>query len=174
MTTSKITSLQGNGTWEGKFGLMYKYDLTLENGDSGEYSSKKYTSVESLPFTIGTEIEYEFAGGDFPKIKSPIVAGTKRFEPKSSNGFNNDPERQKMIVRQSSLQRATELLIHNNQDGIVKPSDVIKYADFYAKWVMESNEKPTEQPKPAPVKAPAKAPSYEKDATYSSDNDLPF
>ena len=37
---SKVTNVQASGTWEGKFGLMYKFEVEFENGDAGEYSSK--------------------------------------------------------------------------------------------------------------------------------------
>ena len=37
---SVVKNVQSNGTWEGKFGLMYKFEVEMENGDVGEYSSK--------------------------------------------------------------------------------------------------------------------------------------
>ena len=40
MKNSKVTSVQSNGTWEGKYGMMYKFEIGFENGDVGEYSSK--------------------------------------------------------------------------------------------------------------------------------------
>ena len=30
---SKVKSIQANGTWEGKFGLMYKNEVLFENGE---------------------------------------------------------------------------------------------------------------------------------------------
>ena len=37
---SKIKSIQPNGTWEGRNGLMYKFEVELESGDAGEVSAK--------------------------------------------------------------------------------------------------------------------------------------
>ena len=34
-----VKSVQANGTWEGKYGLMYLYEVTI-NEDSGQYMSK--------------------------------------------------------------------------------------------------------------------------------------
>ena len=63
---SKVTRVTGNGTWEGKYGLMYKFEIEMENGDIGEYSAKM---EKQLKFIEGEEVEYEFIGGDWPKIK---------------------------------------------------------------------------------------------------------
>ena len=56
---SKVVSVQANGTWEGKYGVMYKYEVAFENGDAGEYSSK---SAEQNKFvegqlTVATKLE---------------------------------------------------------------------------------------------------------------------
>ena len=32
---STVKSVQANGTWEGKFGMMYKFEVEFENEDSG-------------------------------------------------------------------------------------------------------------------------------------------
>jgi len=80
--TSKVKSVQANGTWEGKFGLMYKFEVSFENGDTGEYSSK---SQDQTKFVEGQEAEYEYTDGKFPKVK-PFYA-----QPSSNGsfGFNN-------------------------------------------------------------------------------------
>ena len=72
MKKSKVISVQANGTWEGKYGIMYKYEVSFENGDSGEYSSK---SENQTKFIEGQETEYEFIDGKFPKIK-PVLKKT--------------------------------------------------------------------------------------------------
>ena len=166
---SKIVSLQGAGTWESqKFGTMYQFDISLENGQSGDYSSSKYTSVEALPFSVGEEIEYEYdtSNAQYPKIKKPLKAGSKRWSQNGQFSGGNDEEREIRICRQSSLTRAVEVLTHNNQGGIVKPSDVIKYADYFTNYVMTGNpEKSPKEPKAQPVEPP-------KQEAYS--DDLPF
>lgn len=150
LKTSKITSIQGAGVWEADFGTMYKYDIALENGDSGEYMSKKYTTIESLPFTQGSEIEYEYHNTKpndekFPKIKRPLISGQKRFNPNGqtsmfANSKYNKDSIQIMICRQSSLERATELLTHNLKGKTIKQDMVIEVAKNYVEFIMEGLE----------------------------------
>ena len=30
---SKVTNVQSNGTWEGSYGTMYKFEVTFDDGD---------------------------------------------------------------------------------------------------------------------------------------------
>ena len=92
---SKVKSVQANGTWKGKFGLMYKFEIEMDNGDLGEYSSKV---KEQDKFVKGKETEYEFIDGNFPKIK-PV------YQKPSDNS-----DRQESIIRQSTLKCAVEYL----------------------------------------------------------------
>jgi hypothetical protein len=32
--TSKVTNVAGIGTWNGNYGVMYKFEVSFENGDS--------------------------------------------------------------------------------------------------------------------------------------------
>ena len=181
---SKIQNLQQNGTWEGNFGLMYKYDMLLENGHSGEYSSKKYTSQEQLPFKVGDVIEYEYKDGQYPKIVKPMLEGANRdFNSSGSYKENNsNPDVQKMIVRQSSLQRSIEVLMHNNQDAIIKPSDAIKYAEFFSDWVMKDYNPETpkvetpkvETPKQKPMEVPTPQIEMNQKRVQHSTNEVDY
>ena len=67
---AQVNLVESKGTYESKYGLMYKYEIHI--GDHvGEYSCKKYATKEDegFPFIIGSEVEYEFTDGQFPKIK---------------------------------------------------------------------------------------------------------
>ena len=79
--TSKVARVTGNGTWEGKFGLMYKFEIEMENGDIGENLSK----TSECRFKEGQQTDYEFIDGQFPKIK-PI----NTFQPKANNSDVQD------------------------------------------------------------------------------------
>lgn len=186
LKTSKIVNIQGNGTFETQHGMFFNYDMQMENGDSGEYASKNYTSVDALPFKVGTEIDYEWHPHDkFPKIKRPTIAGTKRFDPnqsfKSSSSRNNDPDVQIMIVRQSSLERSVDILSHNNVGKRVKLSDVLLLASELTQFVVEGtkfdpSKKVESNPPPAPIPTP-QPDSQLRDAIKESigdDDDLPF
>ena len=126
---SKVTSAQPNGTWEGKFGLMYKSEISFENGDAGEYSSK---TREQDKFVVGQETEYEFIGGNFPKVK-PVYQKPQSF---GGGGFKKDDNVQKMIVKQSSLKSAVDFC---NEGCSVE--DVIKVAQKFTDWVMQEAPK---------------------------------
>lgn len=130
MNQSRILSITGNGTYNGNYGMMYKYEMNLENGNCGEYMSKSYTSIENLPFKVGDVIEYEFQDGDFPKIKKP-----RKYDP-NFKGFQgkNNPKTALEIARQSSLQRSLEYLTHNKTN--FEPKEVITLADYFADFVI--------------------------------------
>ena len=85
MKTDKVKSVQANGTWDSKYGLMYKYEVSMENGDTGEYSSTKYSSVteDGFPFPEGKEVSYDFQDGQYPKIKT--VSDFKPFKKSGNN-----------------------------------------------------------------------------------------
>ena len=78
---SIVTNVQSNGTWEGKFGLMYKFEVSFENGDTGEYLSK---SENQDKFVVGKETDYQFTDGKYPRVK-PI----SNFQPKTSYSNSN-------------------------------------------------------------------------------------
>tara|TARA_R100000231_G_C5325991_1_gene164850 strand:+ start:323 stop:721 length:399 start_codon:yes stop_codon:yes gene_type:complete len=63
---SIVKNVIPNGTWEGNYGLMYKFEVEFENGDVGEYLSK---SENQDKFIVGRETEYQFKGGQFPRVK---------------------------------------------------------------------------------------------------------
>ena len=187
--TSKITSIQGAGVWEADFGTMFKYDIALENGDSGEYMSKNYTTIEALPFKTGTEIDYEYHNTKpndekFPKIKRPSLAGEKRFNPNGQTKIFGDSKFNKdaiqiMIARQSSLDRATELLIHNLKGKPIKQDMIIKVAQNYVSFVMDGLE--TKPPATPEIKEVHKSEHLEEAQEQmqnrietNEEDDLPF
>tara|TARA_R100001244_G_scaffold1556_1_gene2592 strand:+ start:1508 stop:1966 length:459 start_codon:yes stop_codon:yes gene_type:complete len=120
--TSKVTSLQGSGTWEGSYGLMYKFEVGFENGDVGEYSSK---AKDQTKFVIGTEAEYTYTGGQHPKVKPVYNASAV------GGGYTPNPERDLKIVKQSCLKVSIELC--NNDKITLK--QVLLTADKFVEWV---------------------------------------
>jgi hypothetical protein len=63
---SVVKNVTPNGTWEGNYGLMYKFEVEFANGDIGEYLSK---SEKQDKFIVGQETEYQFKGGQYPRVK---------------------------------------------------------------------------------------------------------
>ena len=132
---SKVKSVQANGTWEGKFGVMYKFEIEFENEDAGEYSSK---TQDQNKFVEGQEMEYEFIDGHFPKVK-PVYQKPDFVSNGVSGSYKKDDNVQKMIVKQSSLKSAVDYC----SGGNCSTSDVLKVAQEFVDWVME-NKKPSE------------------------------
>jgi len=68
---SKVVSIQGNGTYTSqKYGLFYKYDVVMENGDAGEVSSNKSTTAAELKFKVGDIVDYQYdTSTQYKKIK---------------------------------------------------------------------------------------------------------
>ena len=132
---STVKSVQANGTWEGKFGMMYKFEVEFENEDSGEYSSK---TQDQTKFVEGQEMEYEYIDGHFPKVK-PVYQKPDFASNGFSGGYKKDDNVQKMIVKQSSLKSAVDYC----SGGNCSTSDVLKVAQEFVDWVME-DKKPNE------------------------------
>lgn len=50
----KISAIQQNGTWTGQYGVMYKMEVTFDDGRTGEVSAKKPDA-----WKVGDEVEIE-------------------------------------------------------------------------------------------------------------------
>ena len=85
---ANVQSVEAKGSYDGKYGLMYKYEVHIGE-HVGEYSSKKYATkeAEGFPFIIGSEAEYEYEAHEkYPKIKTVSNwSGGSGYAKKSSN-----------------------------------------------------------------------------------------
>jgi hypothetical protein len=143
---STVKSVQANGTWEGQYGIMYKFEVEFENEDAGEYSSK---TQDQTKFVEGEEMEYEFINGKFPKVK-PVYKKPDFVSDSSNNKPTKEywEEREKKnkeyyagrhdnkqlnICRQSSLKTAVDYC----SGGNCSTSDILKVAQEFVDWVME-------------------------------------
>jgi len=126
---SKVSSVQSNGTWDGNYGTMYKFEIVFQNGDVGEYSSK---NKEQNKFEVGAETEYEYTGGKFPKVK-PVYA-KPQFVGGGAKSFGKPDDVQIKIVRQSMLKASVDFHAINPE---LKPSevDVLKTAERFVTFV---------------------------------------
>jgi len=103
MATSKITHVQGAGTWND----MFKFEVTMENGDTGTVFSKS----QQPPFAVGDSKNYEITpSGRGHKIK--WVQEQRAFTPSSTgNNYqaNNSKEKEESIARAVALKAAVDL-----------------------------------------------------------------
>jgi len=130
---SKVMSVTPNGTWEGNYGVMFKFEIVFQNGDVGEYSSK---SKDQNKFDVGSETEYEYHGGKFPKIK-PHYSQNQSSSPARSFGKSDDV--QIKIVRQSMIKASVDFWSMNPE---LKPSveDVLRTATKFIDFVNQENK----------------------------------
>jgi hypothetical protein len=130
---SKITNITGNGTFDSKHGLLYKFEYTFEDGVTIAANHKTNAS----PFTIGQEIEYEVKGtndyGAWGSVKKPDENFNNAASASANqNSQTSNDDRQKLIVAQSSLKAAVEF--HNSTPA--DEAQVIATADTFFNWVM--------------------------------------
>tara|TARA_Y100001973_G_C5175594_1_gene321709 strand:- start:620 stop:1051 length:432 start_codon:yes stop_codon:yes gene_type:complete len=124
LKTSKVKNVQANGTWESKAtgDTYYKFDIEMEDGNTGEYSSK---SQDQNKFVVGEEVQYEYHGGKFPKIKPYYNKGN------FTGGFKGNDDRQVSIIRQSSLKASIEYL----RGAEASLEEVFETAEKMIAWV---------------------------------------
>ena len=130
---SVVKQAQANGTWEGKYGVMYKHEIAFENGDSGEYSSKDQNQTK---FVVGQETEYEYIDGKYPKVKPE-----NNFQQGNFSAAPKSDKVQEYIVKQSSLKCAVDYVIANGGDT----KTILDTAEIFTNWVLKG-EKPTQAP----------------------------
>jgi hypothetical protein len=118
---SKVTNVQGNGTWETTDGTtFYKFEISMENGDSGEYYAK---TQDQTKFKVGEVTTYTYKGGKFPKIKPAWTQNN------TGGGSNYSSNREDLIIRQTCIKAGAE--ISNNPEGAVIAAEV-----FY-RWIIQ-------------------------------------
>jgi len=129
----KIESVQANGTWQTGDGskTFYKFEVSFTDGTVGEYSS---IHKEQNKFEVGTETDYEYYGGKFPKIKPVYAKPSTPFNGGGSASFGKSEDVQTAIIRQSMLKASVDFWAI---DPKLKPSidDVLKTAERFVLFV---------------------------------------
>ena len=129
---AKIELVTPNGTWQTSDGskTFFKFEVSFDNGDVGEYSS---IHKEQNKFELGTTVDYEYYGGKFPKIK-PVYAKPPTPFSGGVTSFGKSEEVQTKIVRQSMLKASVDFWAIEPK---LKPSidDVLKTAERFVQFV---------------------------------------
>jgi len=112
---SKVIRVTGNGTWEGQYGLMYKFEIEMENGDIGEYMTKSQAQTK---FIEGQQTDYEFTDGQFPKIK-PVNNFQPRANYSSSSSDVQDNIRFAQSLNIANLQYCHGVISKDQFDDVV-------------------------------------------------------
>lgn len=130
---SVVTKVQPTGTWDTKrepIKTFFKFDIEMENGDTGEYSS---VNKEQDKFVEGQEVEYEYLPhSDFPKIKPYYQRDTTN---STGGGYNvnvsnQEPER---IARSVALKVASEQAIHRN----LAMKEMLELSESFSIFILE-------------------------------------
>lgn len=127
---SVVKNVQSTGTWSTKrepIKTYYKFEVTMENGDSGEYSS---ISQDQEKFQIGNEVEYIYIGGEYPKIK-PHYANSNGQSYNYSNENQIEAER---IARSVAIKLACSFC---PTVGITHMIDIVAYSDSFTAYILE-------------------------------------
>ena len=134
---SKVTQVAGNGTWDSANGTLYKFEVSFENGDSGQYLSK---SQDQTKFKVGEVASYEITSKEVKGKLYYTIKPVSTFVPNGGGGskpsYQKDPETEKRITRMSVLKCATDLVVN----GEVKIYDLTKVASFMEQYVMSGQD----------------------------------
>lgn len=131
---SKIKVVHEVKPWSGPNGTVFYHNLEMENGDKMNIGKVK-------EMVVGEELEYEFTGDagaqEFTKAKTP-KNDSYSASPERSVVPVDDDVRQRLIVRQSSLNRAVEYYssIGSKMEEI-SPQEVMTLADEFTNWVFK-------------------------------------
>ena len=121
MKTSKITNVQGNGSWQGDYGLMYSFEYTLENGEVGLANHK---TVEAK-YKEGDSVNYEVSKDKQGNNKFSFLTVDKPF-----NNYSNKKPSQGSFA----LSYAKDLFIADK----ISYDQLIPTANKFNNWLKEN------------------------------------
>lgn len=135
--TGIVKSVRTQGTYESKYGLMYKYEIVFDNGDSGEYSSKKASELEdSFPFKVSQNAKYEYnENNGYWKVK-PVMQNPQQGGGKFQHKDNSDD-----IIYSVALKEAREIIVMDGWSGNDEMQDKINYISDIAYQLAMASKK---------------------------------
>lgn len=142
---SKIKQIVPLNPWDSKYGKMYSFRVTFEDGVTIEANSK----TETPPYGVGDEMNYEITNDD-PKfgvkgrINKPDMGQGSTFS-RPSGGSDRDA----IIMKQTALKCASEF----NAQRSVAVQVVIDDAQAMYDWLLGKGESPSAE-EPQQDKAP--------------------
>lgn len=166
MQKAVVTAAQPTGQWEGQYGILYTFSVTLSDGVTGEVNSKN----PQLRFGIGEEVEYEIPRPGKLKLNKPNPMGNS-FSNNSGGASTSYSSNKKDYTKQNGLQAACTFL---NGSKATK-EQVVALADYFATWLKGSAAPQVQQAshaesRPAPVAPPAPAPAPAAAPTFPGDD----
>jgi len=142
---AKVTNVVADGTWNSQYGLLYQWQVTLDNGKSGRVNTK-----DQKPwFGIDTEVEVKDFKQGTDQNGNPWTS-MKLGKPEASGGQQNysgggsqkgSSNTSKSIVYQHAQKVALEFHIaegFENQDPAQKIQEVANTAEILAERIIKS------------------------------------
>lgn len=173
-----IESVQGAGTWESSYGLMYAYEITLKDGRTGQVNSKApdyWKPGDDVEIRSEQHTQY----GTRWKLGRPQMAHNdslraKQAKPSTLPGSNSYDERDKRITNSWAI---TTAIAWNELQGskctlnqlIFDANRFIALRDTLQAEQEELDKVLNSKPEPAP--APAKPKSK---AFVDENDDMPY
>ena len=132
MKKAKITHIQGNGTWND----LFKFDVTMDNNDTGTVFSKSQTPT----FAVGDEKSYEITpSGRGHKIK--WIQEQRAYTPSGNGGgggYQKSPQDKAEIARAVALKAAVDAIGIGEQKEVYV--EMALYFDHYLTTGKQANQ----------------------------------
>lgn len=170
----KVIAVYGNGTWESPNGLLYRFEIEMENGDRGQYLSKtqdcaKFPQNGEVWYTTECQVRngkeyYRIKPAQDPNSPAPAKGGY------GGGGYQKDPETEKRITRMSVLKVACDLVVN----GQSKVQDLTKIASILEQYVMTGEDTISKLFQKTQKPASGIVQNFQEEAIKDMVDDLPF
>ena len=126
MKKSKLTRIEASGTWK----EFFKFDLEFENEEMGTMFKK----TENHGMVVGEEYQYTRSEkGSIKIIKEGYGTG-------GNFNYTTKDDVQRFIIRQSCLNRATDIAIAMiEKSGKIEEELIMQQAERFEEWVLCKN-----------------------------------
>ncbi len=141
--TAKITNVSDNGSWAGANGTLYKFNVALDNGDTGgvmtkEQAQTRYVKGETITYTIEEKNGFKNIKRVEEKTGFKPGGGGRQWNPVA------DEKRNATIVLQSCLDRAIQFHHLNGYspkatDLGTKLKETFSTTEWFAKKILNSS-----------------------------------
>ena len=136
MKVSKVKSVQGNGTWDSQYGLLYKFEYHMEDGATVNAMHKGNT-----PLAVGTPVEYNITNAQFNsgKVHKYTEQAPQQAAAPQQTGGRPDPSN--AILYQTCLKGCFDYFNACGEPELFTPQNVNNLAYLMAKEAKQNIDK---------------------------------
>lgn len=142
MTIHTITAAQNNGTFDSQYGMMFKQEVTLDDGTTGEVSAKTEGK-----WKVGDKVEVQRTHSQYGtrfRFSIPKEEGAA-----TSGKYQQDPETQSRIEASWAIGKAVAMGAKSHEELV---SYGLKLLDARNALIAHMKAQPAAPVNPAPVK----------------------